>query len=120
MAYQLQIVFLPWNFVANAIIGVFIFNSKNGYTGIWYQPTQIGPRQVVDVYGDMLNAKNVSGEITDLVDLPGDFIISALYDNKGKNLKFEGIRKQMPGAKKFIFFIPEYNGYLSRNFENFH
>ena len=76
-------------------------------------------RQVVDIYKGMLDMKKVASRIIDLVDLPSDFIISALYDNKGKNSKFEHIQKLMLGANKFVFFIPEHNGSFPRILKTF-
>lgn len=67
-------------------------------------------RRVVDIYKNMLDTQKVKSQTIDLVDLPSDFIISALYGNKGKNSDFEHIQKQMLDANKFVFFIPEYNG----------
>ena len=67
-------------------------------------------RQVVDIYQGMLKGKKVASEIIDLVDLPNDFISSALYDNSGKNQAFQPMQDQMLKADKYVFFVPEYNG----------
>ena len=67
-------------------------------------------RQVVDIYQEMLRQKNVASEIIDLVELPSDFISTALYENSGKNETFQPIQEKMLLAKKYVFFIPEYNG----------
>ncbi len=67
-------------------------------------------RQIVDVYERMLNERNVEAKIIDLVDLPDDFIASALYQNSGKNEAFNPLREQMLEAEKYVFFTPEYNG----------
>ncbi|MEM9299932.1 MAG: NAD(P)H-dependent oxidoreductase, partial [Bacteroidota bacterium] len=48
--------------------------------------------------------------IIDLKDLPSDFTTSALYENSGKNEKFNEFRELMSEAKKFVFVVPEYNG----------
>ncbi|MCP4460613.1 MAG: NAD(P)H-dependent oxidoreductase [Cytophagales bacterium] len=67
-------------------------------------------RQVVDIYQSMLEQRNISSEIIDLVDLPEDFISTALYDNSGKNATFQPMQDQMLEADKYVFFVPEYNG----------
>jgi len=67
-------------------------------------------RQVVDIYQGMLEQQMVASEIIDLVDLPSDFISTALYDNSGKNAAFQPMQDQMSGAEKYVFFVPEYNG----------
>ena len=67
-------------------------------------------RQVVDIYKSMLERRSVASEIIDLVDLPSDFISSALYDNSGKNVAFQPMQNQMLQADKYVFFVPEYNG----------
>lgn len=67
-------------------------------------------RQVVDIYAKLLEERNVPSQVVDLVDLPDDFISSALYQNSGKHEGFNPIREEMLSAKKFVFFVPEYNG----------
>ena len=67
-------------------------------------------RQVVNIYQNLLLEKNIKSEIIDLVDLPDDFITSALYQNSGKNEGFNPIREQMLNAERYVFFTPEYNG----------
>jgi chromate reductase len=58
----------------------------------------------------MLIERQVVSQIIDLVDLPSDFITSALYHKSGKNESFNPIREQMLHAEKYVFFVPEYNG----------
>lgn len=67
-------------------------------------------KQVAEIYKGMLSEKGERSEIIDLVDLPDDFISSALYQNSGKNESFNPIRNQMLEAQKYVFFTPEYNG----------
>lgn len=67
-------------------------------------------RQIVNIYQQMLMDRNVPSEIIDLVDLPDDFITSALYSKSGKNEAFNPIRQKMLDAEKYVFFVPEYNG----------
>ena len=46
----------------------------------------------------------------DLMDLPEDFIVSALYEKSGANEAFNPVRDHMTKANRFIFITPEYNG----------
>ncbi|MBV6646109.1 MAG: NAD(P)H-dependent oxidoreductase [Cyclobacteriaceae bacterium] len=62
------------------------------------------------IYQDILAKENAESILIDLADLPGDFIISALYENSGKNPAFNPIRQQMKKSEKFVFIVPEYNG----------
>ena len=61
-------------------------------------------------YQQILKDKLKECEILNLQKLPSDYIISALYENVGKNKEFNEIREQMNETKKFVFVIPEYNG----------
>ena len=65
---------------------------------------------VAKLYAAMLQDVGVSSEIIDLQDLPNDFLVSALYENSGKNTKFNIMREKMKAAEKFVFILPEYNG----------
>lgn len=67
-------------------------------------------RQVVDFYKTMLSGRGIQSDIIDLVDLPDDFIASALYKKAGTNDTFNPIRQKMLDAEKYVFFVPEYNG----------
>ena len=67
-------------------------------------------KQVSLQYQKILKNLNTESEIVDLTDLPDDFISSALYEQSGKNEKFNSIRERMKVSKKYIFIIPEYNG----------
>jgi len=49
-------------------------------------------------------------ELVDLCNLPDDYLVSALYDQSGKNKDFKSTRELMRKAEKFVFIIPEYNG----------
>ena len=52
-------------------------------------------RQVVEIYQKMLTEKGADSQIIDLVELPDDFISSALYQNSGKNASFNPIRENI-------------------------
>ncbi len=43
------------------------------------------------------------------MELPADFIVSALYHNSGKNEQFNALRTRMESSQKFVFIVPEYN-----------
>ncbi|MEQ9230778.1 MAG: NAD(P)H-dependent oxidoreductase, partial [Cyclobacteriaceae bacterium] len=65
---------------------------------------------MVDFYKTMLSGRGIQSDIIDLVDLPDDFIASALYKKAGTNGTFNPIRQKMLDAEKYVFFVPEYNG----------
>ena len=66
--------------------------------------------QVAKLYQNLLASRNQDSNIIDLADLPADFIATALYDNNGKNPKFNEFLHQLRNADKYVFIIPEYNG----------
>lgn len=66
--------------------------------------------KVAKHYQGVLNGLGVANEIIDLADMPDDFIVSALYQNGGKNEAFNLIREKMKATEKFVFITPEYNG----------
>lgn len=67
-------------------------------------------RKIADYYKGILDQKGAESSIVDLVDLPGDFVGNALYENNGKNQAFNEIREQVQTAEKLVFVVPEYNG----------
>jgi len=67
-------------------------------------------RQVADYYKSILDAKGATAQVVDLVDLPGDFAETALYENNGKNEVFNVIREKVQSSDKLVFVVPEYNG----------
>ena len=67
-------------------------------------------RIITDIYAAILVDLQVKAEIIDLKSLPQDFVFSALYDNAGTNPSFNETRDKMAKSKKFVFFVPEYNG----------
>ncbi len=67
-------------------------------------------RRIANQYAEILNERGEESEIIDLNLLPTDFIISALYENAGKNTEFNYFSDKMVEAQKFVFIIPEYNG----------
>lgn len=61
-------------------------------------------------YQTLLNDRRASNTILDLRELPSDFILSALYENTGKNPHFNKMQAVIDEADKFVFVVPEYNG----------
>ena len=67
-------------------------------------------RRLADYYQLLLRRFQTESIIVDLHALPGDFTVSALYHNNGKNEDFNLVRRQLDNAEKFVFIVPEYNG----------
>ena len=67
-------------------------------------------RKIADYYQNVLKQFNTDSIILDLVNLPHDFTVSALYHNTGKNEEFNGLRALLEKTDKFVFIVPEYNG----------
>lgn len=67
-------------------------------------------RQVANYYQQKLKALGEESQIIDLALLPEDFVVSALYENSGKNEDFNIYREKIKESEKYIFVVPEYNG----------
>ncbi|TDE12376.1 NADPH-dependent FMN reductase [Dyadobacter psychrotolerans] len=67
-------------------------------------------RKIAEYYQNILNQLNADSLILDLVELPHDFTVSALYENTGKNDQFNGLKALLETTDKFVFIVPEYNG----------
>jgi len=67
-------------------------------------------KSVAHQYHEILMEKGSPCDVLDLNLLPQDFIMSALYENEGKNQEFNLFRDQIIAADKFVFIVPEYNG----------
>jgi NAD(P)H-dependent FMN reductase len=67
-------------------------------------------RIIAGIYQENLKELEEESEIIDMKDLPEDFLVSALYENAGKNISFNPLRERMVRSEKFVFIIPEYNG----------
>ena len=61
-------------------------------------------------YENILKEKGQKTNIITLLDLPNDLIISALYENRGKNDIVKQMENKIISSEKLIFIIPEYNG----------
>jgi len=66
--------------------------------------------QIAEYYQNLLEQMQVSSVVLDLVQLPHDFTVSALYHNSGKNEAFNSLKDLLENAEKFVFIVPEYNG----------
>ena len=67
-------------------------------------------KTISQIYKGLLDDREVENQIIDLSDLPADFVVSALYENSGKNEAFNPYRKMMLQSEKYVFIVPEYNG----------
>ncbi len=72
--------------------------------------TNSATKKVAGIYEKILQSRQQQTFLIDLVDLPNDFIVSALYENAGKNLAFNPIQDHISKSEKFVFVTPEYNG----------
>jgi chromate reductase len=67
-------------------------------------------RRLAEYYQQILSDLQETSVILDLVQLPHDFTVSALYHNSGKNDAFNSLKELLDDAQKFVFIVPEYNG----------
>src|ERR1017187_1289358 len=67
-------------------------------------------RVVSEIYSEILESKGQQSQIIDLVDLPQDFIFSALFEKSGGHPEFNAIQNKINESDKFVFVVPEYNG----------
>ena len=67
-------------------------------------------RKVSNIYANILKEKGADCKIVDLIDLPRDFIFSALFDNTGQQSSFNEIHNVIDNSEKLVFIVPEYNG----------
>ncbi|MCE6988792.1 NAD(P)H-dependent oxidoreductase [Dyadobacter sp. CY323] len=67
-------------------------------------------RKIAEYYQGILTNLGASSIILDLVNLPHDFTVSALYENTGKNEDFNNLKSLLENTDKFVFVVPEYNG----------
>src|SRR5690554_7215559 len=66
--------------------------------------------KIAQIYQNILKDLGEESEIINLVDLPDDFVFSALYEKKGRNEEYNIIHEQVKAGEKFVFVVPEYNG----------
>ncbi|WP_255700700.1 NADPH-dependent FMN reductase [Dyadobacter sp. CY343] len=67
-------------------------------------------RKIAEYYQTILNHLDAPSIILDLINLPHDFTVSALYHNTGKNEDFNSLKSLLEQTDKFVFIVPEYNG----------
>jgi chromate reductase len=67
-------------------------------------------RKIAEYYQGILQQLHAPSIILDLVNLPDDFTVSALYGNSGKNEAFNNLKSLLEQTDKFVFIVPEYNG----------
>ena len=66
-------------------------------------------RLVANIYAGLLHERGIDNQILDLVDLPQNFILTALYNNSGQDEVFNALISTLEKADKVVFIIPEYN-----------
>lgn len=66
--------------------------------------------EVAHYYADLLRQKGCPSQILKLTELPPDFTVSALYENRDSNPAFNKLRDRMEAAQKYVFIVPQYNG----------
>lgn len=75
--------------------------------------------QVAQYYATLLHKKGLDHQVLDLINLPKDFTVSALYDNMGQDKAFNALKAPIEAASKYVFIIPEYNGSFPGIFKAF-
>lgn len=66
--------------------------------------------KIAELYQNILADLGSDAEIINLVDLPDDFVFSALYEKKGRNKAYNIIHEKVKAGEKYVFVVPEYNG----------
>ena len=74
---------------------------------------------IAEYYVQYLQSKEIASKLIKLIDLPSDFIQSALYAHKGRNEGFNQIANQIQTTQKFVCIVPEYNGSFPGVFKAF-
>ena len=67
-------------------------------------------RKIAEYYQKILSQYDTASVILDLIHLPHDFTVSAMYENSGKNEAFNSLKELLEKTDKFVFIVPEYNG----------
>lgn len=65
--------------------------------------------KMAQYYKRMLESKGIDSFIIDLRDLPVDFQVSAMFENRNKNEAFNKLSSKLEEAHKFVVVTPEYN-----------
>ncbi|MEM7382895.1 MAG: NAD(P)H-dependent oxidoreductase [Bacteroidota bacterium] len=74
---------------------------------------------VAHYYADLLHKNGCASQVLKLTELPPDFTVSALYENRDSNPAFNKLRDRMEAAQKYVFIVPEYNGSFPGVFKAF-
>jgi len=67
-------------------------------------------RTIAAYYQRLLEERGEANQLLDLINLPADFLATALYENNGQNEEFNVFRRVLEGNNRFVFIVPEYNG----------
>lgn len=68
---------------------------------------------------ELLQKRQIEGEIACLTNLPADFTSTALYQHKRKNPLFNRLADQVDRFSRYIFILPQYNGSFPGVFKAF-
>lgn len=66
-------------------------------------------RRIANLYAGLLSEMQAEHQILDLVELPADVSVSALYHNTGRHDAFNRLADLAEAADKLVFVVPEYN-----------
>ncbi|UOR03793.1 NAD(P)H-dependent oxidoreductase [Hymenobacter aerilatus] len=69
-------------------------------------------RLVADLYSQLLTDLGATHQLLDLVELPADFLVTALYGHTGQHAGFNRLAEKAAAADKLVFIVPEYNASL--------
>lgn len=64
---------------------------------------------IARLYGQLLTELGAEFQYLDLAELPGDFLVSALYHNAGQHPEFNRLAAKLDASEKLVFIVPEYN-----------
>lgn len=65
--------------------------------------------QIAELYQQLLKARGEDSQVLDLIELPNDFTVSALYESSGTNEAFNQLAHRLRCCSKLVFIVPEYN-----------
>ena len=66
-------------------------------------------RRIADIYATLLREQQAAYQLLDLVELPADVSVSALYDNTGRHDDFNRLADMAATADKLVLVVPEHN-----------
>jgi chromate reductase len=66
-------------------------------------------RRVASLYASLLHELRAEHQILDLVALPADVSVAALYGNTGRHEGFNKLADMVAAADKVVIIVPEYN-----------